>query len=193
MIINLTGSTPLMMHSSRLADPDDFFTRAIAKIVAKRTNMTDDDRLEKSRLQFAGGLYHDEEIGPYLPGPNLVRSLRTAAHLVKHNKGGGEIERGFILLSERAPLDYAGPRTLDDLWNGGESKFVDRRMVKIGKSTVSTTRPIFVNWGAQFEFELDPSEIDVEDFQAYAEKSGKVGVGDARKIGYGRFSVKIAD
>ncbi len=194
MLITLTGSTPLLMHNSRLADPDDPHTRAIAKVNAKRNNKTDEDNREVSRLQFAGGMYYDHQIGPYLPGPNLIRALRNAGNLVQKNRGGKQIERGFILLAERTPLDYDGPRDIDELWGDGTTPFVDRRMVKIPQGgRVPTTRPIFSRWSATFEFDLDANEIDKDDFASYAEKAGRVeGVGDGRRIGYGRFTVELA-
>lgn len=193
MIIELTGTTPLLMHNARLADPDDPYSRAIAAINAKRSSKTDDDNREVSRLQFAGGMYFDPDHGPYLPGPNLIRSLRNAGNLVQKNRGGKQIERGFILLTERAPLTYDGPRDLDELWGEGVSRFVDRRMVKIPQGgRVPTTRPIFVHWAAAFEFELDAGEIDLDDFRAYADKAGRVeGVGDGRRIGYGRYRTEV--
>lgn len=194
MVITLTGTTPLLMHNARLADPDDPHSRAIAEITRKRNNKTDDDNREVSRLQFAGGMYYDPETGPYLPGPNLIRALRNAGNLVAKNRGGKQIERGFIMLTERAGLTYSGPRDLDELWGDGSTEFVDRRMVKIPQGgRVPTTRPIFVKWSAAFEFELDTNEIDKDDFVSYAEKAGRVeGVGDGRRIGYGRFTVEIA-
>lgn len=194
MLIELTGTTPLLLHNARLADPDDPHSRAIAAINAKRNSKTDDDNREVSRLQFAGGMYYDHETGPFLPGPNLIRALRNAGNLVQKNRGGKQIERGFILLTERAGLVYDGPRDIDELWGDGTTAFVDRRMVKIPQGgRVPTTRPIFVKWAARFEFELDGNEIDKDAFVAYAEKAGRVeGVGDGRRIGYGRFAVSVA-
>lgn len=194
MIITLTGTTPLLMHNARLSDPDDIYTRAIAKITSKGKDQTDDDRLEKSRLQFAGGMYYDPDIGPYLPGQNFIRSLRNAANLVQKNRGGKKIERGFILLSDRARLDYPGTRDLDELWGDGATPFVDRRIVKIpGGGRVPATRPIFATWAAAFEFELDGNEINLEDFEAFAEKAARAeGIGDGRRIGYGRHKVEVA-
>lgn len=193
MIITLTGTTALLMNNARLSDPDDTYARAIAVINSKKSNQTDDDRLEKSRLQFAGGMYYDPDTGPYLPGQNLIRSLRNAANLVHTNKGGKKIERGFILLIDRAPLEYNGPRDLDELWSGGTSSFVDRRIVKIpGGGRVPATRPIFTPWTASFEFELDGNEIDFDDFEAFAEKAGRAeGIGDGRRIGYGRYKAEV--
>lgn len=193
MLITLTGTTPLLVHNARLADPDDPHSRAIAVINAKRNNKTDEDNREVSRLQFAGGMYYDDETGPYLPGPNLIRSLRNAANLVQKNRGGKQIERGFIMLSDRAALEFNGPRDIDELWGDGTNQFVDRRMVKIPQGgRVPTTRPIFPRWSATFEFELDANEIDKDDFASYAEKAGRVeGVGDGRRLGYGRFSTEI--
>jgi hypothetical protein len=194
MIISLIGTSPLIMHNSQLADPDNFYVKAIAKIVNKKTDQTEDDRAEKYRLQFAGGLYYDEEIGPYLPLPNLVRSLRNAANLVLKNRGGKQVERGFIPLGQRAALEYDGPRDIDKLWGDGEtSKFVDRRIAKVGSGKMPICRPIFPEWAASFEFELDGNEIDEDMFRSYAEKAGKAeGVGDARRLGYGRYVVEIA-
>lgn len=194
MLISLTGKTPLLMKNARLADPDDPHSRAIAVINDKRTDKTDDDNREASRLQFAGSMYYDHNTGPYLPGPNLIRALRNAANLVTKNRGGKRIERGFILLTERSPLSYDGPRDIDELWGDGTTEYVDRRMVKIPQGgRVPTTRPIFVTWAAQFEYELDGNEIDKDDFQAYAERAGRVeGVGDGRRIGYGRFTVTLS-
>lgn len=193
VIITLTGTTPLLMHNARLADPDDPHSRSISAINQKRNNKTDDDNREVSRLQFAGGMYYDAETGPFLPGPNLIRALRNAGNLVAKNRGGKQIERGFVLLTERAGLAYDGPRDIDELWGDGGTKFVDRRMVKIPQGgRVPTTRPIFVRWSAQFEFELDGNEIDKDAFASYAEKAGRVeGVGDGRRIGYGRFTSEI--
>lgn len=194
MLLTLTGTAPLIMHNARLADPDDGYSRLIAKLTGKRNNKTEEDAREVSRLQFAGGMYHDKNVGPYLPGANLVRALRNAGNLVLKNKGGKQIERGFVLVTVQARLDYDGPRDLDELWSDGQSPFVDRRMVKIpGGGRVPTTRPIFPEWSAVFECELDGNEIDKGDFAAYAEKAGRVeGVGDARRLGYGRFTVTIS-
>lgn len=194
MYISLVGSTPLIMHNSRLADPEDTFTVAIAKLNDKKSDKTDEDKREVARLQFAGGMYFSTDTGPYLPGPNLIRSLRNSGNLVKKNRGGKQIERGFHLVTQRAPLEYVGPRDLDELWGDAASEWVDRRMVKIPQGgRVPTTRPIFPKWRAVFEFDLDTNEIDKDDFAAFAEKAGRVeGVGDARRLGYGRFTVEIA-
>lgn len=193
MLITLTGKNPLLMHNSRLADPDGFHARAISKINAKRSDKTEEDNREVGRLQFAGGMYYNQQVGPYLPSANLIRALRNAGNLVKKNRGGKQIERGVTIITTEAPLRYNGPRDIDELWGEGASEFVDRRMVKIPQGgRVPTTRPIFPQWSAEFEFELDTNEIDKADFLAYAEKAGRVeGVGDGRRLGYGRFTVEI--
>lgn len=196
MLITLTGTSPLIMHNSQLADPDNFYVREIAKLINKKTDQTEDDRKAKYRLQFAGGLYYDEDAGPYLPGPNLIRSLRNAANLVFKNRGGKQIERGFALLSQSAPLEYKGPRDVDSLWGTGDpdkNKFIDRRIAKVGSGKMPVCRPYFPEWAATFEFELDGNEIDEDMFRQYAVKAGKVeGIGDARRLGYGRYAVEIA-
>lgn len=193
MQLTLTGTTPLIMHNERLADPYDQYSRAISAITSKRNNKTEDDDLEVSRLQFAGGMYYTPDTGPYLPGRNLIRCLRNTGNLVAKNKGGKKIERGFILLNLHVPLNYPGTRNVDAMWGDGTTYFVDRRIVKIpAGGRVPVTRPIFTDWSATFDFELDPQEIDLTDLQAYAERAGRIeGICDARRIGYGRFTTEV--
>lgn len=192
MLITLTGTSPLLMHNERLANPYDQYTRDIKAITGKRTNKTEEDIFEMGRLEFAGSLYHDEKLGPYLPGNNLVRALRNTGNLVKKNKGGKEIERGFLLMTDRAPLEYIGPRNVDSLWDDGYTEFVDRRLVRVTGGKVLRTRAVFAQWSATFEFELDSEQINLSEFITYAERAGKVeGVGTGRRIFYGRFTAEV--
>lgn len=189
MKLTVTGANPLIMHNVRLADESDPYTKAIAAINAKRKNKTDDDQGEVDRLSFAGALYHDDVLGPYLPAPNIFRSLINAARITR---AGKTIERGLVMLGDRAELLYDGPRDIEGLWGGGQSRFVDRRMVVVnmGKK-VPRTRPVFPEWQAVFEFELDPEVLDFDDFVAVAVRAGRMeGVGDYRRF-YGRFHAEI--
>ena len=69
--ITIDGTAPFIMHNSRLADKLDPITRQKAVVAAKRKK-TDEDDLEISRLEWLGGLYWDDAIGPYLPGDKLL-------------------------------------------------------------------------------------------------------------------------
>src|SRR5215469_3561807 len=83
--LRLDGVTPLMMHNVRLADPDEPIVRQISDLTAKKSAMTDAERLEVARLKFLGGMYYDQQSGPYLPAANIFASLIAAAR--KTRKG----------------------------------------------------------------------------------------------------------
>lgn len=189
MILTMTGTAPLIQHNARTADPLDPYARLIKEITAKRTNKTDADEVEISRLKFVAGLYFDERTGPYLPAANIFRCLIEAGAMTRDGK---KIERGVNFTSDRATLEYDGPRDLEGLWGDGKSRFVDRRLAAVNRVRIPVTRPIFPEWSASFEVDTDDEIINPDHFAAIAEKAGRsVGVGDYRRF-YGRFAVQIA-
>lgn len=188
MRLRLEGVTPLIMHNVRLADPDDPVTRQISAITAKKGAMTDAERLEVARLKFLGGLYYDEQAGPYLPAANIFASLIAAA---RKTRKGQDVEAGVIWLADKAPLQYDGPRDPEKLWNGGDSPFVDRRMVKVDRARIPGIRPIFPGWAAEIDIDYDDTCINLPDLQAYAKRAGRAGVGDYRRF-YGRYTATIS-
>lgn len=189
MLLTMTGTAPLIMHNVQTADPLNYWSKEIAKLTAKRRNKTDADEAEIGRLKFAAGLYYDPEAGPFLPAANIFRCLIEAGAMTREGK---KIERGVIFLSDRAPLEYAGPRDIDGLWGDGTTKFVDRRVVAVQRQRVVATRPIFPEWGATFEVEVDPEVINPDSFMDIAAKAGRsVGVGDYRRF-YGKFKAELA-
>lgn len=191
MQITMAGTTPLMMHNVRLADPQDPYVKEIARIKGKRAkDLTDEDQLNIDRLKFAGGLYHDEELGPFLPAANIFKCLIEAARKTRHGK---HVEGGVVFLADKAVLRYEGPRDIDGLWSDGQSRWVDRRMVVVNRQTIPGTRPIFPEWAAEIEIELDTQVLDREVFEDIVRRAGRtVGIGDYRRF-YGRFDGKVSD
>ena len=183
--ITLTGTAPLLMHNSRLANPLDSATKALKKVTGKR-NKTDDDHAELARLEHCGSLYFDPDIGPYLPGDNVWRALYDAS---KKRKLGPKIKEGVIITSDVNPLSYRGPRDVAGLWK--DENFRLMASVKVGMVRVMRCRPMFREWSVQVEGILDTVILDPADFSAIAETAGQlVGVGDWRPR-YGRFLAQV--
>lgn len=183
--ITITGTAPLLMHNSRLANPIDPAAKALKKVTGKR-NKTDDDHLEVARLEYLGSLYFDPDIGPYVPGDNIWRALYDAA---KKRKMGPRIKEGLIITSDINPISYRGPRDLDGLWKDENYRLM--ASVKVGTSRVMRCRPIFRDWAAQAEGVLDTQQLDPADLTEIAEIAGQlVGLGDWRPR-YGRFAAKV--
>lgn len=183
--MTLTGTTPLLMHNSQLSDPLNPITKALKDISSKRTK-TEDDHWEMARVEFLGGLYHDPELGPYIPGANLHRCLNEGAKL---NKLGRHVERGVVVIDEMLPLAYLGPRDVDGLW--ADENFRSRLSVGVTTSRVMRTRPQFRKWAMEAELIVDTDQLDFGQISGIAEKSGAmIGLGDYRPH-YGRFTVEV--
>ena len=191
MIVSLDGRTaangaPLLMHNERLADPLDPFSLEIAKISKKR-GKTEADHLEIARLEFAGGMYHDEEVGPYIPGWHVIRCIQNAG---KQHKLGASVLRGVTPVSMKAPVEYAGPRDIESMWKAGT--FALRKSVGISSARTMRTRPVFEEWQLRVEIEIDLNVLDPEKIDQLAEEAGRYqGLGDYRPI-YGRFAGSAA-
>lgn len=184
-IIDITGTSALLMHNARLADPLDPITKEKAKVSSKRKKTEEDQEL-LSHLEWQGGLYWHDAVGPYLPGDNVFKSLIEAA---RKSKDGKRVEQGLLITTDQNPLAYDGPRTLEGLWE--DKRFVHRCTVKQQMSRIVRTRPIFHSWRTQVEGRFDDSVLNAEDVASFAEIAGKyIGVGDWRPK-HGRFDVKV--
>jgi hypothetical protein len=183
--IQITGTQPLIMHSARLSDPLDPYTKSLAEITGKRKK-TDDDHAEMARREWAGGLYFDPELGPYLPGANIERMLLDAARMTRDGK---TVERGLFIPGEKWPLEYKGPRTVDKLINNENYRF--RASIKVGQQRVMRCRPMFRQWAVTAEGIFDEEQISPDRLPAFAERGGRyVGLGDWRPR-YGRFTAVV--
>jgi len=181
-----SGGAPLIMHSERLADPLDEWTRKIAAISKKR-NKTEADHLEIGRLEFLGGMYVNGN-GPALPAWNIIRCLQDGA---KRHKRGQDVLRGVYPRAEHADVMYEGPRDPDAMWKAGT--FALRKTVGIQRSRTVRTRPIFVDWQARLPIEIDDTVFDLDSLREFWRQAGIfAGIGDMRPV-YGRFAGVIEE
>lgn len=183
--LRITGTGPLLMHSGRLIDPLDPIAKAMSKVTAKRKK-TEEDHLELARLEYLGGLYLIEGIGPYLPGENISRALVDAAKITRN---GRNLTRALLITTNENPIAYTGPRTADGLW--ADENFRLRSPAKVQMSRVMRTRPMFRDWATTADGILDTDVLDFDEFTRIAATAGQmVGLGDWRPR-YGRFTVQV--
>lgn len=183
--IVITGTAPLLMHSSRLSNPLDPAAKAMKKVTAKRTK-TDDDYEEVARLEFAGGLYFDGDAGPYMPADNVHRSLLDAG---KKTRRGPKVKEGVFIRTDVNPLVYKGPRTIDGLWQ--DEQFRHFASAKVQTQRVMRCRPIFRQWSTVVSGIIDEQLIDFEELVQIATTAGnQVGLGDWRPR-FGRFMAEV--
>lgn len=183
--VNITGLRPLLMHADVFADPLNPLTKAHKALTSKRKK-TDDDHEAIAKSEWRGGLYFDEEVGPYIPGVNIEAALVSGAKL---SKLGTQVKRSVEIMDERCKLEYEGPRSVQALWDRG---FYDARSVKVGQARIMRYRPIFRHWKAVCVIAYDPETIDRDQVLKCLEDGGQYcGVGDYRPR-FGRFNVEVS-
>jgi hypothetical protein len=183
--ITITGTAELLMHNARLSNPLDPVAKAMKKVSSKRTK-TDDDYEEIARLEHAGSLYLDPDVGPYIPGENIQRCLTDAA---KVTRAGVKVTRGVFISTDTNPLGYKGPRDVDGLW--ADENFRHMKSVKVQQNRIQRCRPRFRQWTLEADGTLDTSVLALDDLCAIAETAGAmIGLGDYRPR-FGRFTTQV--
>lgn len=193
--VKITGYRPLVMHNGRLADRLDPVTKALATAVkTSKKSKTDDDIIETMRLEFIGGLYYDEKVGPILPTDNLQACIEEGA--TRQKLGTLFKTHVEVLPGEHGEgatfghkLEYKGPRTLEALWADASFRVV--KGVKVGQARVQRTRPKFDRWSCEFIVEVQeggPSSEELE--RAITDAGGFKGLGDWTPR-YGRFTAEV--
>lgn len=175
--LTLTGVAPLMMHAPTLIDPLHPLTREMQALTSKGAKRTIADHERISRLEWEAGLYHDDDLGPFVATVNVKASMKKAAGLLKL---GAAVGRGVTFAATKLALEYDGPRDRDGLYEAG---FRDVRPVKNGgmnAGRVMRTRPCFDDWKISANLYVNPHEISLEDFARVVVGAQRQGVGDYR-------------
>jgi hypothetical protein len=175
------------MHNGRLVDPLDPIVKKIRE-VSEKARKTDEDYHEIGHLEWLGGMYYDPSIGPFIPAPNLQKSIVEGARLTKSGK---KIERGVFIETIAIPVRYDGTRDVEEMWDSRQ--FIHRSPVKIGMNRVMRTRPIFAEWRLEAIGQYDNAVINFSDLAKSIENAGNmIGLGDYRPV-YGRYNSKVED
>jgi len=194
---NITGISPLLLHSGQAIDPLNQYAKAM-KGATKKRQKTDDDQAAISKIEWFMSLYHDGaedtikdgevKVDPaarvILPAMS-IEAMVTAGG--KKLKMGNQVKSGIIVEAD-ARLIYDGPDSISALYAGG--KHIHRVAARVGMARVMRTRPIFRVWSAKISVTHDETVIDEpEVFQILKTAGQLVGVGDWRPR-FGRFTVE---
>lgn len=197
MKVKWIGTRPMLMHNERLADPLNEHAKALASLTSAKgaATKTEAHCAEKSRVEWEGGLYYDDETGPYVPAWNILACIKEGARMKKRGK---EVDRAVEILDiDRVPLLYDGPRDLEGMWSAG--LYLRVGVTSGGGGRVQRTRPQFPRWSLAFDLVFDPSRFSRDGLvESMADAGMYVGIGDWRpsspKKGgrYGKFRVEAS-
>jgi hypothetical protein len=193
--VRIEGIAPTMMHNNQACNPLNKYAKEMKAITSKRKK-TDEDLEALAKIEWESGLYYSPELGPYYPSNNIEVMLRDAA---KKLKLGTAVKQSVMVLPIEIPLQYAGPRNINELrkvaFSGerlGVEDFVDMRPAHVGMgSTINRTRPRFNKWALEFDIISDDTVFNIDDIIHILSIAGtKIGLSDYRPR-YGRFEFKI--
>jgi hypothetical protein len=184
MKVRLDSIAPLILHNGDLADPQYPFSIAKKKLTSSRKK-TDSDVEEISKLEFLGSFYGPAPRTDVLIPANMLLGMIIKG--AKQLKMGNEAKAGIFINKSFVPLEYKGPRTPQELYE--DKKFVLRKVIKQGTSSIVRVRPIFDKWAIEFEVSFIEEVISEKSIKLLLEKAGLVcGLGDWRPQ-HGRFVV----
>lgn len=179
--IRLKGERPLLMHSSRLADPLDPIKVDLDRLTKKR-DKTIADHEQIARVEWHGGLWLSDG-KPCIPSEAIESAFVAAS---KTRRKGKQAKAGFCCPTSPL-LQYDGPRDLPSLWDDKAFRF--RFPVNVNDAKVMRTRPRFASWHVVAEVEFLPSLLNPGEVIEIFEVAGmREGLGDWRPK-FGKFSV----
>lgn len=185
LAIRIIGTAPLLMQAETLANPLHPLTKAHKEVTGKRKK-SEEDYLWLLESEWSASMYHDAELGPFLPALNLEGCIAEAG---KIHRLGKTIKQAVQVLTDRAKLEYDGQRQKEKMWKS--EKFADVRGVNVGGKKIMRCRPIFLDWAAEFDIEYMEDVIDRSDLLRVIEEAGRrIGIGTYRPR-FGRFNVEV--
>lgn len=191
----LTGDCPLIVKAPQMADRLNSYAKELSAISSKK-NKVDADYLEMSRIEFAGGTYMHPELGPVLPGDNIVAAVINSA---KKNKEG-VIAKSAVFPADPGyfAIQYDGPRTIEEMFEDtthrntpGANGFRYTVPVVRNRNRIMSTRCIFHDWTAIIDLAYESSIVTPAQVTRWLQKAGTlVGLCERRPT-FGRFSVRV--
>lgn len=176
----ITGVSPLLQNNPQTVDRFNPYSRAMARINAKKTKRTDDDYLELRDIEVRAKLYFDDDLGVFVPSTWMTSAICGSSFRVAKT-GKGDIRAAVFAAERKLKLNYENigkVKTPDDIV--GNAFFRHSMALKQGQVRVMKAMPIFHKWSFSCALEFDDTIIDAQTLEQIIVHSAKYG-------GYGDF------
>lgn len=189
--IKITGINYLLQNNPQTVDPFNRFAKAMKAITDKKTNKTDDDRIELGNIETEAKLYFDDELKVYVPSRWLVEAICTGAFAVI-KIGKDKMRGGIFATSDKIKLNYKGMekvKTIPDVVMN--PMFRHRALLPQTGKRIPKDFPIFKDWSFEAGIEFDDTVVDFAGLKKVVERTAKyVGFGDFRPT-FGRATAEV--
>jgi hypothetical protein len=186
IVFTLRGTAPLMVNNPQTADRLNEWSQLIGELTGNKKR-TDDEERQLQRLKWEASLYHDPDLGPYLPGIAAWKAIVEAGRV---SRKGKQVERGLSPLTDKMPIRYDGPRDKEGMW--AANRYADKRdAVPAGKRVMAVRGYFPLDWSVTLEAMFDRALVNERDLASFAELAGKIiGIGTYRQR-FGRFTAEV--
>jgi len=180
----IKGKSPIMLHNAELANPANPYSKELKKYTGKRKK-TDADQEKIHDLEWIGGVYLTDDGKDICIPPHVIRGFIIAG--ARRDRNGKPFESALQVM-KNGKFIHDGPKDLETLRK--DPKFRDIRIVRVQQQRVPRCRAKFDNWSVEFEISYDEKLLNKETVVLALNAAGATcGVGDALKLGFGRFEV----
>ena len=189
--VTITGMNPLLQNNPQTVDRFNDYTRAMAKINAKKTRRTDEDYRDLQDIEVRAKIYWDESLGIYVPG-TWVSAAIAAASFKKAKISKADIRGSVFVEDDKIKLQYENMNLVkkpEDIV--GNPEFRLNMTLKQGQVRVVKAVPIFHKWSFSTRVEFDDKLVDessLVDIIKHASLYG--GFGDFRPT-FGRAQAEV--
>jgi hypothetical protein len=160
LTLNITGMNPLLQNNPQTVDRFNDYTRAMAKINAKKTRRTDEDYRDLQNIEVRAKIYWDENLGIYVPG-TWVSAAIAAASFKKAKISKADIRGSVFVEDDKIKLNYENSNLVkkpEDIV--GNPFFRLNMTLKQGQVRVVKAVPIFHKWSFSTKLEFDDKLVD---------------------------------
>jgi len=192
MMVEVKGTTPLLLHNGRSADVLDPLTKVFTGLLKKKAkDRTDEDLTTISSLEWWLGIYLDRQIVTdenyncscpvdsklVLPTFMVEATIKNGAK--KSRKG--KLASAGCIVTKPSILTHRGPADVNQMFL--DDRFHFRCMVvnPSTKTRTPKTRPIFNEWSTILEIMVDLEIINAEEVVDAIQDAG-------RFVGFGAWS-----
>ncbi len=185
LTIEIEGIVPLLLCSPRLSNPLDPETKAHKKISGKRKK-TDEDYEWLAQHEWDNALYLNKDQEVILPDVMLEACVVNGA---KDFRRGRQFKSSFWVSDSAKIKNPSTGRYYKFDTIRKDANHYDTRTVGVNNSKIMRTRPVFNEWGAEFEVVFDENILDEGEVKEALRIAGTLkAVGDYRPK-FGRFRI----
>jgi len=161
--VAVNGIAPLLMNNPQTVDRFNKYAKRMSHINAKKTKRTDEDYHELGNIEIRSKIYHNEELGVYVPARWLMAAIcKVSNKIAKIPKA--DIRSAVFPTEEKLELSYDKKelvKTPDDIV--GNEFFRHKMILPQGTVRLVKHAPIFHNWSFNTRLEFDDAILDASD------------------------------